>query len=211
MAITIGMPGGKQVQVEADSALIGRDGNCPIAFPQEKGLQPIHARIRKVAGRWLVEAQGDWPIRVGDGLPGRMSWLKPGDVIRLTEAGPEITFHDAPGPAAKGPGPQAPATAKPVAAPPAAKVPGRQAAPKAKPAAAPPELAVPLALPVSAEVEKWFYSIDGRSIGPVSMAKLKRLARSGKLLPEDVVWKKGMADWVEAGSLPGLFRGGRAT
>ncbi len=94
MAITIQILTGRRITVEADSVLVGRDRSCQVALPDESSLQPIHARIRKVVNRWLIEAQGDWQIQVGAGLPGRMSWLKPGDVIRLTESGPEIIFDE---------------------------------------------------------------------------------------------------------------------
>ena len=52
-----------------------------------KELQPIHAEVIKVAGRWMVESTGDWLLQVGDGVPGRKLWLHPGDVLHLTESG----------------------------------------------------------------------------------------------------------------------------
>ena len=76
MAVTITTPTGTRIKVEADFALIGRDRSCQIVLPDDAGLQPIHAKIKKVANRWLVEAEGDWKIQVGKGLPGRMSWLQ---------------------------------------------------------------------------------------------------------------------------------------
>jgi len=43
---------------------------------------------------------------------------------------------------------------------------------------------------------EWFYTRDGKSkAGPVASAQLKALARSGQLLPTDMVWKEGMAQW----------------
>ena len=62
MAIIIEMPNGSRIKVDADSVLIGRDRGCQIALPDEPVLQPIHAKIRKVANRWMVEAQGEWQI-----------------------------------------------------------------------------------------------------------------------------------------------------
>jgi molecular chaperone DnaK len=94
MSITITTPNGDKVRLDSDSALIGRDRTCQIALPEEPSLQPIHAKIRKVANRWMVEAQGEWQIQVGTGMPGRMSWLQPGDMIRLTESGPALIFEE---------------------------------------------------------------------------------------------------------------------
>jgi pSer/pThr/pTyr-binding forkhead associated (FHA) protein len=95
MPITLAVANGKRFRVDTATALIGRDNSCAIALPEAVNLEPVHAKIRNVANRWLVESQGSWPIQVGSGSPGKMSWLKPGDVIRLTEAGPEIVFEPA--------------------------------------------------------------------------------------------------------------------
>ena len=51
----------------------------------------------------------------------------------------------------------------------------------------------------------WFYLCDGVQNGPVSTDQLRQLARTGKLRPEDLVWKEGIADWVEAKKISGLF------
>jgi len=94
MAIILETALGARIFVQGDFALIGRDPACQIALPHEIGLQPVHAKVRKIANRWIVESQGDWHIQVGVGAPGRMSWLRQGDVIRLTERGPELIFHE---------------------------------------------------------------------------------------------------------------------
>jgi hypothetical protein len=51
----------------------------------------------------------------------------------------------------------------------------------------------------------WFYSVGDTRQGPVTEADLKRLAAEGRLKPTDLVWKDGMADWVEARTVPALF------
>jgi hypothetical protein len=52
----------------------------------------------------------------------------------------------------------------------------------------------------------WYYSHgDGRSAGPVSTSRLKELATSGSLLPEDLIRKKGSSTWRRAGKARGLF------
>jgi len=53
--------------------------------------------------------------------------------------------------------------------------------------------------------EEWHYTVGGQQGGPVSTAQLKQLASSGQLSQTDMVWKQGMADWVPAGKLKGLF------
>lgn len=53
--------------------------------------------------------------------------------------------------------------------------------------------------------QEWHYSVDGAQLGPVSAAELKKLAEAGKLKQADLVWKDGMADWVPAKSIKGLF------
>jgi len=52
---------------------------------------------------------------------------------------------------------------------------------------------------------QWYYSKGDQSFGPVSSKELRRLASSGGLDPNDLVWKKGMADWKPAGKAKGLF------
>lgn len=53
--------------------------------------------------------------------------------------------------------------------------------------------------------DEWHYSSQGDRHGPVSAAELKRLADAGQLSPADLVWKEGLANWVAASSVKGLF------
>lgn len=53
--------------------------------------------------------------------------------------------------------------------------------------------------------QEWYYSVDGDRQGPITSAELKKLADGGKVGPADLVWKEGMADWVAAKSIKGLF------
>lgn len=41
----------------------------------------------------------------------------------------------------------------------------------------------------------WFYSLKGRQTGPVDTAELTRLAATGEVQPNTLVWREGMADW----------------
>src|SRR5262245_46811409 len=51
----------------------------------------------------------------------------------------------------------------------------------------------------------WFYISNGSTRGPVAAAELKALAGAGKLLPTDPVWTNGMATWLPASTVQGLF------
>ena len=51
----------------------------------------------------------------------------------------------------------------------------------------------------------WHYSVSGNRTGPVSSDRLRELAASGALGPDDLVWREGMADWRPARALKGLF------
>jgi hypothetical protein len=54
--------------------------------------------------------------------------------------------------------------------------------------------------------DDWFYTQKGERFGPVPFAKVKALADEGWLVPEDLVWGPGMADWRPAASVKGIFR-----
>lgn len=51
---------------------------------------------------------------------------------------------------------------------------------------------------------EWWYANAGAPEGPVSFERLRELAASGRLKPTDLVWCKGMPDWVAAGTVDGL-------
>jgi hypothetical protein len=53
--------------------------------------------------------------------------------------------------------------------------------------------------------DQWLYSRDGTDRGPVSSSTLVELAKNGELLPTDLLWKEGMAEWKPASSFPKLF------
>ena len=95
MTITIRLPSGERREIDQDSVLIGRGARCAICVPEAGHLQEEHARLRKIADRWMVESRGDWLIRVGNDAPARFGWLKTGDTIRLSKGGPELVFEPA--------------------------------------------------------------------------------------------------------------------
>ena len=53
--------------------------------------------------------------------------------------------------------------------------------------------------------DQWLYSRDGTDHGPVPSSTLVELAKNGELLPTDLRWKEGMAEWKPASSFPKLF------
>ncbi|MHC4714697.1 MAG: DUF4339 domain-containing protein, partial [Planctomycetota bacterium] len=53
--------------------------------------------------------------------------------------------------------------------------------------------------------DKWYYSVGGKSFGPVSEEELKALARAGHFGADDYIFAKYFGDWVQAGSIYGLF------
>lgn len=55
---------------------------------------------------------------------------------------------------------------------------------------------------------EWYYTKSGQRFGPVSGQQLKELAAKGELGAGDLVWKAGMAQWMPAKSITGLFEVG---
>lgn len=54
--------------------------------------------------------------------------------------------------------------------------------------------------------KEWFVTHEGKQFGPVYFDDLKFEVERGELNPRlDLVWKNGMADWIPAGELDGLF------
>jgi hypothetical protein len=51
---------------------------------------------------------------------------------------------------------------------------------------------------------EWYYAKNKQRVGPVTAAQLQELVRSGELSRTDMVWKQGMAKWVQAGQAEGL-------
>lgn len=95
MTFRVATEAGAIIEVEGTSAAIGRDRFCAIAFPDDERLCGQHATIKRVAGRWMVESQGDHLLTAGKAPPARVHWLQPGDTIGLTENGPKLVFEPA--------------------------------------------------------------------------------------------------------------------
>lgn len=52
--------------------------------------------------------------------------------------------------------------------------------------------------------EDWHYTRGGQQNGPVATEMVRELFRTGSLLPQDMVWRPGMANWLPAASVPEL-------
>ena len=53
--------------------------------------------------------------------------------------------------------------------------------------------------------QQWFFSKDGYRQGPFTSKQLRAEAATGRLTPDDMVWKEGMAKWAKASKVRGLF------
>ena len=51
----------------------------------------------------------------------------------------------------------------------------------------------------------WMAVVEGKQHGPLSNSELKSLADCKRLQPTDLIWKEGMAEWVPASKIKGLF------
>jgi uncharacterized RDD family membrane protein YckC len=51
----------------------------------------------------------------------------------------------------------------------------------------------------------WYYSTDGVTSQSASWEQLQQLAAQGILRPNDLVWRAGLKDWVQAEAIKGLF------
>jgi Ca-activated chloride channel family protein len=56
-------------------------------------------------------------------------------------------------------------------------------------------------------MSEWYFARQGQTFGPFSDRELRDLARSGKLLPEDLISQPGAKKWHPASAIRGLFSG----
>ena len=50
----------------------------------------------------------------------------------------------------------------------------------------------------------WYYAEHGRAVGPVSFEVLRQMMGRGRIGVNDLVWREGEAEWLAAGTVPGL-------
>ena len=53
--------------------------------------------------------------------------------------------------------------------------------------------------------QEWYYGQDGVQRGPVTLAELRALVRTGQISPDDLVWFEGMPDWLPARDAAALW------
>src|SRR4051812_19604137 len=49
----------------------------------------------------------------------------------------------------------------------------------------------------------WYYVEQGQQAGPVDDAQLEELLRNGRIQPETLIWREGMANWAAYGQVKG--------
>src|SRR5262249_44534738 len=47
----------------------------------------------------------------------------------------------------------------------------------------------------------WYYAEAGQQAGPVDDAQLEQLLQSGRIQPDTLVWREGMANWQPYGQV----------
>lgn len=52
---------------------------------------------------------------------------------------------------------------------------------------------------------EWHYKRDGKTHGPFASDELRAMAGDGRLLHDDLIWRKGMQSWRRAGDAKKLF------
>ena len=96
MTVFVRLADGRCFSISGEAATVGRSEECDVSLPEDSRILAQHAVLRKVGGRWIIEAKADQLIRVGASQPARVNWVKDSDIIFLTESGPALVFETAP-------------------------------------------------------------------------------------------------------------------
>lgn len=56
---------------------------------------------------------------------------------------------------------------------------------------------------------EWFVGINGTQHGPLSSSQMRDMAAAGKIGPDDLVWRDGLAEWMPASQIQGLVFSGK--
>lgn len=96
MPLRVQTDDGRALTIEGQSATIGRSSECDIVIRSATDLADIHARVRRVGDRVLVESLEGANLYVEGQSPNRLLWLSPGDMVRLTKNGPSFIFDPRP-------------------------------------------------------------------------------------------------------------------
>jgi hypothetical protein len=52
---------------------------------------------------------------------------------------------------------------------------------------------------------EWYFAKEDKKLGPVSNKGLRELALSGRITPETLLWREGLAEWIPASRVENLF------
>ena len=53
--------------------------------------------------------------------------------------------------------------------------------------------------------DSWYVGKNGNRRGPFTSAQVRQMVATGELKPTDMLWKEGMANWIQASSVTELF------
>ena len=53
--------------------------------------------------------------------------------------------------------------------------------------------------------DSWYVVKNGNRRGPFTSAQVRQMVATGELKPTDMLWKDGMANWIQASSVTELF------
>jgi|GEM_PF-3319979 hypothetical protein len=93
MSVKLAVAGRPPLVLDDEYITLGSDPGCVVTFPDTPDVKSKHAVIHLVAGRWLIEVRQAESFLVGGKEAKQMHWLSPGDVIQLSENGPQLVFQ----------------------------------------------------------------------------------------------------------------------
>lgn len=96
MAVRFQLESGEVLEFNETSLTLGSSPSCHIALTDDDRVGEIHATIRKMGNRWLLETAKSLLVSVDNSVPAQRHWLQTaGQVIWLTPTGPRIVFQPA--------------------------------------------------------------------------------------------------------------------
>lgn len=94
MSVRFQLESGEVLEREETRITIGSAPSCQIVFENDRRVIGVHAVVRKMGNRWLIEGEGLAQVSVGDSEPAKRHWLaSDGLTIRLTPNGPNLIFQ----------------------------------------------------------------------------------------------------------------------
>ena len=96
MVVRLQLESGEILERSETNITIGSSTSCQIVIANDRRVAPVHATLRKLGDRWLIESSEPPQVCVDDSAPAQRHWLQSeGQVIRLTLSGPQIIFQPA--------------------------------------------------------------------------------------------------------------------